>query len=310
MGAYIRPEVFCAAARLAQGVRLAIGTASMAHLYQSLDNVCQNIITESRSASECQLSLPAHFIMGWFSSYWKMMPSQPGVNPKITHFPPFVTDAWRITSTEVNMLKAHRLFLDLTTDNKSLLSLSFLGKSCIRFPKSESEVLLSDARESLDGGRNTIRITTIDMLISSSVGAVTHTRCQAHHNLVYCPHRFARMHACDQDVPDFFMEGAHGQFLLQFHTYLKGTREETIEHLQRRHLAYYFPTGHLFHLQPLSRRTKCSIEYTKWCMSALGFLTQADIICPSQEPPRKLQLEQTDAPTITGKYFCLLSNPS
>ena len=167
----------------------------------------------------------------------KKTPSQPGVNPKITHFPPFVTDAWRITSTEVDLSQARRLFIDLAEDRKSLLSLSFLGKSCIRFPKSESEVLLSDARESVDAGRNTIRITIIDMLISSSVGAVTHTRCQVHHSLVYCPHRFARMHACE-DVPDFLMEGSNGQFLLQFPTYLKGTREETIEHLQRRHLAY------------------------------------------------------------------------
>uniref|UniRef100_A0ACD5ZA90 Uncharacterized protein n=1 Tax=Avena sativa TaxID=4498 RepID=A0ACD5ZA90_AVESA len=300
MGAYIRPEVFCAAARLAQGVRLAIGTASMAHLYQSLDNASQNIIDGSESASECQLAIPAHFIMGWFSSYWKMTPSQPGVNPKITHFPPFVTDAWRITSTEISLFEAHRLFIDLATDNESLLSLSFLGKSCIRFPKSESEVLLSDARESVDGTRNTIRITTIDMLISSSVGAVTHTRCQFHHNLVYCPHRFARMHACDQDVPDFFMEGPNGQFLLQFSTYLKGTREETTEHLQRRHLAYYFPTGHRFHLQPLSRRTKCSAEYKKWCMSALNFFTKADMICSGQEPPCTPQGDEINASSITA----------
>uniref|UniRef100_A0ACD5TEY6 Uncharacterized protein n=1 Tax=Avena sativa TaxID=4498 RepID=A0ACD5TEY6_AVESA len=308
MGAYIRPEVFCAAARLAQGVRLAIGTASMAHLYQSLDNASQNIIDGSESASECQLAIPAHFIMGWFSSYWKMTPSQPGVNPKITHFPPFVTDAWRITSTEISLFEAHRLFIDLATDNESLLSLSFLGKSCIRFPKSESEVLLSDARESVDGTRNTIRITTIDMLISSSVGAVTHTRCQFHHNLVYCPHRFARMHACDQDVPDFFMEGPNGQFLLQFSTYLKGTREETTEHLQRRHLAYYFPTGHRFHLQPLSRRTKCSAEYMKWCMSALNFFTKADMICSGQEPPCTPQGDEINASSITAACASKIKN--
>jgi hypothetical protein len=301
MGASIRPEVFCAAARLAQGVRLAIGTASMAHLYQSLDNVCQNIISESRSASECELPVPAHFIMGWFSSYWKTTPSQLRVDPKITHFPPFVTDAWRITSAKVDLFKAHRLFIDLAADKKSLLSLSFLGKSCIRFPKSESEVLLSDARESVHGGRNSIRITTIDMLISSSVGAVTHTRCQIHNNLVYCPHRFARMHACDQDVPYFFMEGSNGQFLLQFSTYLQGTREETIEHLQRRHLTYYFPTGHQFHLQPFSRRSKCSVEYIKWCMSALSFLTNADVICSGQEPLCVVQTDQIKVASVTGE---------
>ncbi|CAM0953670.1 unnamed protein product [Alopecurus aequalis] len=107
------------------------------------------------------------------------------------------------------------------------------------------------------------------------------------------------MHACDQDVPDFLMEGSNGQFLLQFPTYLKGTREETIEHLQRKHLAYYFPMGHRFHLQPLSRRTKRSVEYVKWCMSALGFLTNADIICSGQEPPHTLQVEQTNAPSTT-----------
>jgi hypothetical protein len=37
------------------------------------------------------------------------------------------------------------------------------------------------------------------------------------------------------------MEGTNGQYLLQFTDYLDGTREETIEHLRRRHLAYYSP---------------------------------------------------------------------
>lgn len=282
MGTHIRPEVFSAATLLARGVRLAVGTASMAYLYRQIDCVCQSIMAGSLSASECNLTLPAHFIMGWFSSYWNIIPAQPAVNPQLSHFPPFITDSWRICSTPISMYDAHCLFLNLSEDKKYLVSLSFLGKSSIRFPKTDTEVRLDDTRE-IGVGRRSIRITAIDMLISASVGAVTHVRCQYYYNLVYCPHRFARMHGCDQEVPDFLMQGRNGQFLLQFSAYLKGTREETIEHLQRRHLAFYSPIGHQFYLQPLSRRTKRSFEYARWCGSTLSFLKDFDKIYPSQE---------------------------
>ncbi|TVU45680.1 hypothetical protein EJB05_05175, partial [Eragrostis curvula] len=285
MGKYIRPEVFSAAANLAEGVRLAIGTASLAHLYRSIDEVCHSIIMNPRSASECPLSIPAHFIMGWFCSYWTIVPLQSAVNPQLTHFPPFITDSWRITSVEISLHEAHKLFLDISEDKRSLASLSFLGKSSIRFPKSQ-EFPLDDTRESLgESGRRTIRITAIDMLTSASVGAITHIRCQHYYNLVYCPHRFARMHGCDQEVPDFLMEGRQKQLLLQFSTYLKGTRDETIEHLQRRHLAYHFPIGHQFYLQPLFRGTKRSTEYVKWCESTFDFLRRYEAFCSGQEMP-------------------------
>ncbi|KAL6642427.1 hypothetical protein ACP70R_020608 [Stipagrostis hirtigluma subsp. patula] len=255
-GKYVRPEVFSAAASLAQGTRLAIGTASLAHLYHSIDTVCQSIMNSDRSSALCHYQL---------TSSW---------------------DGFALIG------KLHLcnqvLFLELTEDKKSLLALSFLGKSSIRFPKSDTNVRLDDTRESTGGGRRSIRITAIDMLISASVGAVTHVRCQQYHNLVYCPHRFARMHGCDQEVPDFLMEGRNGQFLLQFSTYLTGTRDETIEHLQRRHLAYYSPNGHQFYLQPLSLRTKRSIEYVKWCESSLNFLRDFETICSGQEAPPAL----------------------
>lgn len=284
-GTHIRPEVFSAAASLAQGSRLAVGTACMAHLYHSIDNICQSVIASSKSASECNLPLPAHFIMGWFASYWDVTPLQPPMNPQITHFPPFITDSWRITSIDISMYGAHRLFLELAEDKRSLVSLSFLGKSSIRFPTSDTEISLDDTRGSMSGGRRSIRITAIDMLTSASVGAVTHIRCQLYHNLVYCPHRFARMHGCDQEVPDFLMEGKKGEFLLQFSAYLKGTRSETMEHLQRRHLAYYGLIGHQFHLQPISSRKKRSFEYVKWCEFTLSFLKDIDNDSFLQEAP-------------------------
>lgn len=290
MGTHIRPEVFTAATLLARGTRLAIGPASMAHLYLSVDRVCRDIIKGSGSANECRLTLPAHFIMGWFCSYWKVEPAQPAVNPQLTHFYPFIADSWRVTSMEISMYDAHHLFLDLPDDKNGLTSLSLLGKSCIRFPESDTEVHLDDTREFIGGGQRNIRITEIDMLISASVGAVTYVRCQFHYNLVYCPHRFAQMHGCDQEVPDFFMQGKNGKFLLQFSTYLLGTRDETIEHLQRRHLAYYSPVGHQFLLQPLCRRTKRSFEYVKWCDLTLNFLKDFDKVYSPQDasPPERV----------------------
>jgi hypothetical protein len=206
-------------------------------------------------------------------------------------------DAWRITSTDISLSAAHRLFIDLSDDKRSLLSLSFLGRSSIRFPKSDVEITINDTREQMGGGRCNIRITAIDMLISASVGAITYSRCQFYNNLVYSPHRFARMHGCDQDVPDFLMEGQNGQYLLHFDDYLEGTREETIEHLQRRHLAYYSPVGHQFHLQPLSRRTKRSFEYVKWCEATLSFLQKNNLICSGQQKP--LSLRQKNAMNVT-----------
>lgn len=79
------------------------------------------------------------------------------------------------------------------------------------------------------------------------------------------------------------MQGRKGKFLLQFSTYLTGTRDETIEHLQQRHLAYYAPIGHQFYLQHLSYHTKRSFEYVKWCESTLSFLKNFHEVYSSQE---------------------------
>jgi hypothetical protein len=79
---------------------------------------------------------------------------------------------------EISLSTAHRLFIDLSEDKRSLLSLSFLGRSSIRFPKSNVEILINDTCEEIGGGRCNIRITAIDMLISASVGSITYARCQ------------------------------------------------------------------------------------------------------------------------------------
>lgn len=51
LGAYIRPEVFMAAASIAQGVRLSIGLASAAHLYSSIDDILHSIVETDSSAT-------------------------------------------------------------------------------------------------------------------------------------------------------------------------------------------------------------------------------------------------------------------
>jgi hypothetical protein len=62
-GQYIRPGVFQMAVQISEGIHRAIGVASLAFLYNCLDNIHDNIISGTRSASECSLFLLGHFIM-------------------------------------------------------------------------------------------------------------------------------------------------------------------------------------------------------------------------------------------------------
>jgi hypothetical protein len=66
LGAFIRPQVFMAAASIAQRIQRSIGLASAAHSYSSIDDILLSIIENDSSASECELPLPTHFIMGWY----------------------------------------------------------------------------------------------------------------------------------------------------------------------------------------------------------------------------------------------------
>ncbi len=87
-----------------------------------------------------------------------------------------------------------------------------------------------------------ITIAAIDMLVSCSVGAVTYRRGERFDNLVYCPHRFARMFHCDQHIPNFLMIAAQGTRSLDFICYLhNNSREESQQLLQRRHLSFHRP---------------------------------------------------------------------
>jgi hypothetical protein len=117
------------------------------------------------------------------------------------------------------------------------------------------------------------------------------------------------MHGCDQDVPDFLMEGTNGQYLLQFTDYLDVTREETIEHLRRRHLAYYSPAGHQFHLQTLSRKTKRSFEYVKWCETTLNFL-QKNIFVRVRKCPFIFVQRKWENPQVWKFHTTIANDPS
>ena len=72
--AYIRPKVFMATASIAQGIRRSIGLASVAHFYSSVDDILHSNIENDSSASECELPLPMHFIMGWYACYCNASP--------------------------------------------------------------------------------------------------------------------------------------------------------------------------------------------------------------------------------------------
>lgn len=146
-------------------------------------------------------------------------------------------------------------------------------------------------------GERSLKVREIDMIISSTVGGVSHRRRQIQNNQVYCPHRFARSHNCDQEVPDFFMDGK-----LQFSEQLKGTLEETRELLTQRLLANPRPGGHSFELLPESRSTHCSYEYIKWRTSALSFLQEADMFTSTIDAPRASNGKRT-APAAGNNFL-------
>lgn len=220
-GLYIRPEVFSAAASIARGTRKAIGIAGLANLYGCLDAIFHSVTKRTTSASKCDLPLPTHYIMGWFAAYWKAISKPPLCLSTFVRHPPFIVDCGKASQIPIDLTGAHRIFVATDEQEQCLLSLDFIGRqSHIHFGK-QGSVYLNDSRETPSEGRS-LEIHEIDIIISSIVGGVSHRRCQFQNNQVYCPHRFARSHNCDQEVPDFFMDGK-----LQFSDYLKGTLEET-----------------------------------------------------------------------------------
>lgn len=296
-GLCIRPEVFTAAASIARGTRKAIGVAGLANLYSCLDAIFHTIAKGTSSASNCDLPLPSHYIMGWFAAYWKAVSKPPTCPSSYVKFPPFIADSGKADEVKIDLAGAYRIFLATDEKKQNLLSLNFVGRQGpIHFSK-QSPVHLNDTREASDGER-LLQVREIDVIISSTVGGVSHRRCQIQNNQVYCPHRFSRSHNCDQEVPDFFMDGK-----LQFSEHLKGTLEESREILTQRLLANPRPGGRNFELLPASRSTHCSYEYIKWRTSALSFLQKADMFTATIDAPRASKNKRT-APAA-GNDFSL-----
>nr|BAC80075.1 hypothetical protein [Oryza sativa Japonica Group] len=199
-GNFIRPEVFTMAVEIAQGSRQAIGVTSMAFLYRALDNVYHQVAARQASASDCSSFVPGHFIMGWFASFWRGVPTSATFSCPVMN-PPFIIDFRDYESMDIK--SAHSLFWDFNDAGTTLHSLDFLGQSSIRFPTSDQEVELFD--DCSPKAHRAISMAAVDFLVSCTVGSVTYRRGEVFDNLVYCPHRFARMFNYDQHVPNFLM---------------------------------------------------------------------------------------------------------
>lgn len=199
-GNFIRPEVFTMAVEIAQGSRRAIGVTSMAFLYRALDNVYHQVAARQASASDCSSFVPGHFIMGWFASFWRGVPTSATFSCPVMN-PPFIIDFRDYESMDIK--SAHSLFWDFNDAGTTLRSLDFLGRSSIRFPTSDQEVELFD--DCSPKAHRAISMAAVDFLVSCTVGSVTYRRGEVFDNLVYCPHRFARMFNYDQHVPNFLM---------------------------------------------------------------------------------------------------------
>ena len=204
----------------------------MAHVYNSLDNICHYITEHDVSASECELQLPAHFLMGWHSCYWKaLLPNETTFSSPVTDNPPFIIDVCKSSKIMINLEGAHRIFLGIVKDNTSLEELDFIGRLRDRFPEHEPRLITDQP-----GEQPRLSLSDVDKLVSSSVGGLSYRRCQFYKNVVYAPHRFARMHNCDQGVPNFTMGDSLG--------YFAADAEETLGMLSCRLLAHWLPKRH------------------------------------------------------------------
>jgi hypothetical protein len=277
-GQYIRPEVFIMALKIAEGGRRAIGVASLAFLYRCLDNAHENIISGTRSASECSLFIPGHFVVGWFASFWKRARiSEPFHRP--IKFPPFVINLARINPVDIE--EAHHIFWDFDGDGRGLRSLDFLGRSSLRFPEGRRAILVRDGRTKHAQPSFAISISAIELLMSCSIGGVTYRRGEHFDNLVYCPHRFTRMFNCDQAIPYFDYRAEDNLTdCLNFRSYMPTSRKVSFQICVRRHLSYYQrPAGHTLLVQPLMNGTSCSLNYMNWCFKAFKFLQDPTVFC-------------------------------
>ena len=154
--------------------------------------------------------------MGWFASFWQDAP-MPTSSAQLVACPPFITDFRNYAAVDIQT--AHSFFWEFNNDGTGLRFLDFLGRSEVRFPHSGEAIYICDDRTQYRNSR-AITIAAIDMLVSCSVGAVTYRRGKRFDNLVYCPHRFARMFNCDQHIPNILMIAAQGTHSLDFNSYL------------------------------------------------------------------------------------------
>ncbi|KAL6908159.1 hypothetical protein ACP4OV_002329 [Aristida adscensionis] len=283
-GHYIRAEVFVMAMKIAEGNRRAIGVTSLAYLYRCLDNVHDSIIGGARSASECSLFVPGHFLMGWFASFWKYAPISASLSCPVK-FSPFIVDFRGIKPVELE--EAHHLFWDFDSSGQGLRALDFLGRSSLRFPKGSKPIGIRDGRIQYQGAPYAMSISAMELLMSCSFGGVTHRRGERYDNLVYCPHRFARMFNCDQLAPELDYRGDDRVTnSLDFRSYSPRTREESLQILLRRHLSHHRrPDGSIFYAQPLDRGTRCSVYYISWCNKAFSFLQDPSLFCAQNSVP-------------------------
>lgn len=237
------------------------------------------IISGTRSASECSLFLPGHFIMGWFASFWKQARKSATLHCPVK-FPPFVIDLTKLEQP-MPITEAHHIFWDFDGDGRGLRSLDFLGRSSLRFPGGHRPVFIRDGRTKNEKQPFAISVSAMELLMSSLFGGITHRRGERSDNLVYCPHRFARMFNYDQLIPYFDYRAADNVTdSLNFRSYSPSSRKETLQICVRRHLSYYDqPEGHALVVQPSNLGTRRSYNYIIWCNNAFRFLRDPSFFC-------------------------------
>ena len=75
----VRPEVFMAAVSVARGIRRSFGLASTACFYSNADAITTILFLTMVQIASCELPLPTHYIMAWYSSGAKPATAVTGV---------------------------------------------------------------------------------------------------------------------------------------------------------------------------------------------------------------------------------------
>lgn len=199
--------------------------------------------------------------MGWFASFWNEVQMTTSLACPVLD-PPFNVDFRNYWSMDFK--SAHELFWDFNQDGSGLHSLDFLGWSGYASrPSTKSLVYLIIELFMCNGWflwQLSICSWAVLLVVSPTRGVIILViKYIVRIDLPVCS---TMTNMCQT----FFMCTLGRTSILDFSSYLHSNpKEESLQLLQWRHIAFYKPKGHSISVQPFGRATRHSPHYIKWC---------------------------------------------